>query len=394
MMNLKSKAIGAVCLLIAVLDCLGDAGRARAGGGGENMLLVVNPNDPASLQIANAYAALRDIPANNICFLPLDNDYNMNGEPVPQADVQQLLSAQNRQLHQDNSGTGEPDRLHRHDRRACELHDHGCVEHAGDHGELAQLRAGPADAVDQRLGIDLAKRLLRLRRWPDLGALRYDARHDCRRKQPGHPALRRLQRPLFRRQYRHPILHVGDDRLHRHQRQHRRPGHRQPAKRRRLGRDAARGHHLLRKQRRPLPLRVAPSRSGRQPKRSSPPAASPGSRKTALPEALRRIAATSSGAVCGAAGLTLPNGSTYVPGCWADNLTSYGCDFPDTGQTKATAFIAAGASGTTGSVIEPYVPNPPYSTSNTPPRFTNFSNTFLPLRLQQYCSSAATRPSA
>ena len=39
------------------------------------MLLVVNPNDPASLQIANAYAALRDIPANNILFIAPPADY-------------------------------------------------------------------------------------------------------------------------------------------------------------------------------------------------------------------------------------------------------------------------------------------------------------------------------
>jgi autotransporter-associated beta strand protein len=52
--------------------------------------------------------------------------------------------------------------------------------------------------------------------------------------------------------------------------------------------------------------------------------------------------------------MALPNGSTYLPGSWADDLTSYGCDFPDTSQTKSTALIAAGASGTTGSVTEPY----------------------------------------
>ena len=60
------------------------------------------------------------------------------------------------------------------------------------------------------------------------------------------------------------------------------------------------------------------------------------------------------GAVCGSPDPVLPNGSTYVPGSWADNLTSYGCDFADTSQTKATAFIAAGAAGSTGSVVEPY----------------------------------------
>jgi hypothetical protein len=42
---------------------------AFAGGGGENMLLVVNPNDEASLRIANAYATLRDIPDSNILFI-------------------------------------------------------------------------------------------------------------------------------------------------------------------------------------------------------------------------------------------------------------------------------------------------------------------------------------
>ena len=51
----------------------------------------------------------------------------------------------------------------------------------------------------------------------------------------------------------------------------------------------------------------------------------------------------------------MPNGSSYSPSSWADNLTSYGCDFANPGgQTLATAFIPAGASATTGSVCEPY----------------------------------------
>ena len=58
-----------------------------AGGGGENMLLVVNPNDPASLQIANAYAALRAIPANNILFIAPPADYPNNGAPISQQEV-------------------------------------------------------------------------------------------------------------------------------------------------------------------------------------------------------------------------------------------------------------------------------------------------------------------
>ena len=76
-----------------------------------------------------------------------------------------------------------------------------------------------------------------------------------------------------------------------------------------------------------------------------------------------------SGAICGAATMTLNNGSTYLPGSWADDVTSFGCYFLDTSQTKATEFIASGAAGTTGAVVEPYA---------IPARFTNTSiQTFI-----------------
>ncbi|MDZ7617504.1 MAG: TIGR03790 family protein, partial [Patescibacteria group bacterium] len=60
------------------------------------------------------------------------------------------------------------------------------------------------------------------------------------------------------------------------------------------------------------------------------------------------------GAVVGRATTTLPNGSTYLPGSWADNLTSYGATWSDRGQSKSTLFIASGAAATAGSVVEPY----------------------------------------
>jgi hypothetical protein len=53
-----------------LLLLLGWAGSALAGGGPENVLLVVNPDSPASLLIANHYAALRHIPATHWLFLP------------------------------------------------------------------------------------------------------------------------------------------------------------------------------------------------------------------------------------------------------------------------------------------------------------------------------------
>ncbi|MBI5818327.1 MAG: autotransporter-associated beta strand repeat-containing protein [Verrucomicrobia bacterium] len=60
------------------------------------------------------------------------------------------------------------------------------------------------------------------------------------------------------------------------------------------------------------------------------------------------------GTTVGYAGMVLPNGSTYLPGSWGDNLTSNGSQFDTLAQTKSTMFIASGAAGTSGTVTEPY----------------------------------------
>jgi len=58
------------CGFVGVLNAV----QATFGGGGpENVLLVVNPRSQASLTIANHYANLRLIPAENIIFLPWDS---------------------------------------------------------------------------------------------------------------------------------------------------------------------------------------------------------------------------------------------------------------------------------------------------------------------------------
>ena len=51
---------------------LAPARPARAGGGPENVLLVVNPRSVASQTIANHYIKLRQIPASNVVYLPWD----------------------------------------------------------------------------------------------------------------------------------------------------------------------------------------------------------------------------------------------------------------------------------------------------------------------------------
>lgn len=52
--------------------------------------------------------------------------------------------------------------------------------------------------------------------------------------------------------------------------------------------------------------------------------------------------------------------STILPGAICDNLTSWGGRMNRPGQTKCTAFIAAGAAGASGTVIEPYAMQPKF----------------------------------
>jgi hypothetical protein len=59
----------AACLLLALAWAAG----ARAGGGPENLFLVVNASSPDSVAVANAYAALRGIPPINVLMLPWED---------------------------------------------------------------------------------------------------------------------------------------------------------------------------------------------------------------------------------------------------------------------------------------------------------------------------------
>lgn len=60
------------------------------------------------------------------------------------------------------------------------------------------------------------------------------------------------------------------------------------------------------------------------------------------------------GAIVGSANYKTPNGSTYLPGSYADSLTSSGGSYGGAAQTKADKFIRSGAAATAGSVTEPY----------------------------------------
>lgn len=61
---------GAAAILITSLACSLAAAPARAGGGPENVFLVVNPASPDSLAVANAFTTLRAVPSINVYMLP------------------------------------------------------------------------------------------------------------------------------------------------------------------------------------------------------------------------------------------------------------------------------------------------------------------------------------
>jgi hypothetical protein len=61
---------GFVLAVVTLAAALAWSTAARAGGGPENVFLVVNAASPGSLAVANAYAALRGIPPINVLMLP------------------------------------------------------------------------------------------------------------------------------------------------------------------------------------------------------------------------------------------------------------------------------------------------------------------------------------
>ena len=58
------------CLFSAILAWCALNVPAAAGGGPENLFLVVNPKSPDSLNVANHFIQLRHIPAGNVLYLP------------------------------------------------------------------------------------------------------------------------------------------------------------------------------------------------------------------------------------------------------------------------------------------------------------------------------------
>lgn len=67
---MSHRLVSRKALLLVALFLLNWPMGVHAGGGPENVLLVVNPNSPTSLCIANHYAQLRQIPSDNVVYIP------------------------------------------------------------------------------------------------------------------------------------------------------------------------------------------------------------------------------------------------------------------------------------------------------------------------------------
>jgi fibronectin-binding autotransporter adhesin len=355
-----------------------------AGGGGENMLLVVNPNDPTSLQIANVYAALRDIPANNILYLAPPSYYHNDGQPINQSDVTGGTASYLSQISSAISTRGLSNQ----------------INYIGTLGQAVSYNIDVPPAPDNGLPLTTANSLAYalslltpLTNGSGLtlqGALsKYNtstqtfyAPTSGLYQNPSNIAINGAADAAIQHSSTYSITFYPTDSGTNITTQYYMAGA--------IGYTGTNGNTAAQVI---ASLQSAAAADGTHPTgtayfeyNSNVRATTRAPEWTATISQLnaRGILALSETntpgatplnrnnvllATTGSETLTLPNGSTYLPGSWADNLTSYGCEFTRTDQTHATAFIAAGAAGTTGSVIEPYA---------IPERFTNSSiDTFI-----------------
>ena len=334
------------------------------------MLLVVNPNDPASLEIANAYAALRDIPASNMLFIAPPPDYHNDGEPISQAEACKYYLTPIASAIASRGLTNQIDYI-------------GTIGEATCYSITAQFSTPSTTANSLNYALSLLTPLTNDSGLTLQGATYVNpsgptsslyqvsgsipvgsnsAIHHSASYSVTYPAAGATGATVATNYYMSGTIGytgtngntVGEviaslqsaaaaDGTH--------PG----------GAVYYENNNDIRATMRDgqwtsTALQLA-ARSVSGQLENNTPGATPLDRNNV------------SGAICGAATMTLNNGSTYLPGSWADDVTSFGCYFLDTSQTKATEFIASGAAGTTGAVVEQFA---------IPALFTNSSiQTFI-----------------
>ncbi len=367
------KANSAVWLVIMLVFCLGNAGRAVAGGGGENMLLVVNPNDPNALQIANAYAALRDIPAKNIEYIVPPPDYETNGIPYPisQAEVSSYYLNPISSYIKSQGLTNQINYIGTIGQATCYATTPISGSQTSDtNANSLNYALDLLTPLTNGSGLTMQNAMLEYAPSGDMSYIGpisglYDTTPSSIAIGSNPAILHSASYPvsyldsagtatttITTQYYMSGTIGYTDG------------GGNTAAQVIASLQSAAASDGQGWKQVQQQGAKIyfedngnvrSTTRDGEWPATESQltargiPSVYEDNTSGATPLDRNNVL----GAVCGLDTLTLPNGSTYLPGSWADNLTSYGCDFSQ-GQTKATAFIAAGAAGTTGSVVEPY----------------------------------------
>jgi uncharacterized protein (TIGR03790 family) len=76
-------------IIALFIICAGWSPAARAGGGPENLILVVNQNSPSSLAVANLYIELRQIPPSNVVYINVP--FGADAEQVPLAQFREKI---------------------------------------------------------------------------------------------------------------------------------------------------------------------------------------------------------------------------------------------------------------------------------------------------------------
>jgi len=320
---------------------------ARAGGGPENLFLVVNAASPDSVAIANAYAALRGVPPINVLMLPWQADTESIDvdlfrrellAPVLQAIDARRLAPQIDCIAYSSDfpwridfATELPEAL-----RGQDLHKYPAGSLTGMTMLFGAVRSGQGPV------------------WLDPRSNRYFRPLDA----AGVPTSTDGFRGRHRYDARGAVAETGNRYLLSVM----------------LGVTAGRGNTV-----REVVggLEAAAAADGTRPRgtiyfmrnddvrTTTRSAAFPGIVRTlealgvraeilpgVLPAARRDVA----GLMTGAADFDWPSsGSRIVPGAICENLTSYGGIFtPTAGQTPLSAFLRAGAAGSSGTVIEPY----------------------------------------
>ena len=336
--------IAPICLLATILA----APPARAGGGPENVLLVVNPTRADSLAVANAYAALRHVPPGNVLMLP----WKDGDEAVPidrfRAEILQPI-------------------LRTIDSRRLAAQIDQVVYSCGFPWRVDYAAEMPADLAKQQVfkfpsgsltGMTMLYGAVQSGgpNWLDPASNRYFQAPGP----DGAPATTVGFRGWYGWGEQGNVLEVGGNRY---------------LLATMLGVTAGRGNSVAEIV---AALESAAAADGRRPRgtiyfltngdvrtraRSGPVKGTVKAIEAAgvkaeilegiLPQGRRDVA----GLVTGTPDFDWPaSGSTLVAGAICDNLTSFGGVFtPGAGQTPLSAFIRAGAAGACGTVIEPYV---------------------------------------